>query len=99
MMLFFLCCTYFKSGVLAPLFSNPDLIGVIYSIVACLFQLYIFLYVVHMPFVTHRRLHDLGYSGWWQLVTLIPLGQLLMIGFIFVKGVEGKNKYGDPPEF
>ena len=41
--------------------------------------------VIQIFFVTHRRLHDLNASGWWQLVTLIPSGQLLMIGFIFLK--------------
>ena len=50
-------------------------------------------------FVTHRRLHDLNASGWWQLITFIPFGQLMMIGFIFFKGTDGPNKYGDPPEY
>lgn len=49
--------------------------------------------------VTHRRLHDLNASGWWQLITFIPFGQLLMIAFIFFKGTPGPNKYGDPPEY
>lgn len=49
--------------------------------------------------VTHRRLHDLNASGWWQLITFIPLGQLMMIGFIFFKGSDGPNKYGNPPEY
>ena len=52
-----------------------------------------------MFFVTHRRLHDLNASGWWQLITFIPFGQILMIGFIFFKGTPGPNKYGEPPEY
>ncbi len=55
--------------------------------------------IVQVFFVTHRRLHDLNASGWWQLITFIPLGQLMMIGFIFFKGTEGDNKYGSPPEY
>ena len=55
--------------------------------------------VIQMFFVTHRRLHDLNASGWWQLITLIPFGQLLMIGFIFFKGTDGPNNYGPPPEY
>lgn len=55
--------------------------------------------VVQVFFVTHRRLHDLNASGWWQLITFIPFGQLLMIAFIFFKGTEGPNKYGEPPEY
>ncbi len=53
--------------------------------------------VIQVFFVTHRRLHDLNASGWWQLVTFIPFGQILMIGFIFFKGTDGPNKYGEPP--
>lgn len=54
--------------------------------------------VIQMFFVTHRRLHDLNASGWWQLLTFIPFGQLLMIGFIFFKGTPGRNRFGEPPE-
>lgn len=56
-------------------------------------------YVIQVFFVTHRRLHDLNASGWWQLVTFIPFGQLLMIGFIFFKGTPTTNKYGEPPTY
>lgn len=55
--------------------------------------------IAQMFFVTHRRLHDLNASGWWQLITFIPFGQILMIGFIFFKGTPGPNKYGEPPEY
>ena len=57
------------------------------------------IYVIQVFFVAHRRLHDLNASGWWQLITLIPMGQLLMIGLIFFKGTEGVNKYGEPPTY
>lgn len=55
--------------------------------------------LIQVFFVTHRRLHDLNASGWWQLVTFIPFGQILMIGFIFYKGTPGTNKYGEPPAY
>ena len=55
--------------------------------------------VIQVFFVTHRRLHDLNASGWWQLITLIPMGQLLMIGLIFFKGTPTTNKYGEPPSY
>lgn len=58
-----------------------------------------FLSLAQIFFVTHRRLHDLNASGWWQLITFIPFGQILMIGFIFFKGTPGPNKYGDPPKY
>jgi uncharacterized membrane protein YhaH (DUF805 family) len=55
--------------------------------------------VIQIFFVTHRRLHDLNASGWWQLITFIPFGQILMIGFIFFKGTQGSNKYGEEPKY
>ena len=57
----------------------------------------VILSIIQVFFVTHRRLHDLNTSGWWQLITFVPCGQLLMIGLIFFKGTPTTNKYGDPP--
>jgi uncharacterized membrane protein YhaH (DUF805 family) len=58
----------------------------------------LFLSVIQVFFVTHRRLHDLNASGWWQLITFIPFGKMLMIAFIFFKGTQGANRYGEPPQ-
>ena len=57
----------------------------------------LYLSIIQVFFVTHRRLHDLNTSGWWQLITFVPCGQLLMIGLIFYKGTPTTNKYGEPP--
>lgn len=65
--------------------------------IVCL--LLFFLSLAQVFFVTHRRLHDLNSSGWWQLVTFVPLGQILMIGFIFFKGTPETNQYGAPPTY
>ena len=70
-------------------------IGLFAASVAIIFMIY----VIQVFFVAHRRLHDLNASGWWQLITLIPMGQLLMIGLIFFKGTQGANKYGEPPTY
>ena len=45
-----------------------------------------------------RRLHDLNRSGWWALIMLIPLVNLLFAVYvIFFKGTKGPNKYGPDP--
>lgn len=64
-----------------------------------IYTLILLIYCVQIIPLIHRRLHDLNLSGWWQLMMIIPCGQLMMIGFIFFKGTEGPNKYGDPPEY
>lgn len=53
-----------------------------------------------LPFlaVASRRLHDMGRSGWWQLVGIIPLlGWLVMI-YWTVQPSDGPNAYGSGPE-
>lgn len=43
--------------------------------------------------VTARRLHDIGRSGWWQLVGLIPLVGWLVVLYWCVQPSEGSNAY------
>ena len=54
---------------------------------------------VWMLLASHaKRWHDLGRSGWWQLVALIPFGGfyvVIMCGF--VRGDTGPNRYGPDP--
>ncbi|MBV7377361.1 DUF805 domain-containing protein [Maritimibacter dapengensis] len=48
--------------------------------------------------VTARRLHDIGKSGWWQLLFLIPIiGFLIIIWWAATKGDDGPNEYGPDP--
>ena len=44
--------------------------------------------------VSARRLHDVGRSGWWQLVWYIPLIGLLVMIIWCVQDSEGPNAYG-----
>lgn len=47
--------------------------------------------------ITARRLHDTSRSGWWQLISLIPLlGAIVLIVFL-VQGSHDQNKYGAAP--
>ncbi len=46
-----------------------------------------------------RRLHDIGKSGWWLLIMLIPLiGSLVLLVFMVREGDRGANKYGPDPK-
>jgi uncharacterized membrane protein YhaH (DUF805 family) len=43
-----------------------------------------------------RRLHDMGKSGWFQLVWLIPLvGWAVLIYWLVQPSVAGSNEYGE----
>ncbi|CAH1596769.1 DUF805 domain-containing protein [Vibrio rotiferianus] len=49
--------------------------------------------------VTVRRLHDIGRTGWWVLIGLIPfIGLIVLIIFAATDGNEGSNEYGSNPK-
>ena len=46
-----------------------------------------------------RRLHDVGKSGWFFLISLIPIvGAIWLLVLLFTDSVEGPNKYGLNPK-
>ena len=47
--------------------------------------------------VAVRRLHDTNKSGWWILISLVPLvGVIVLIVFLATDGDQGANQYGNP---
>lgn len=60
----------------------------------------IYTLVVFVPgiAVAVRRLHDIGKSGWWLLIVLIPIiGLIIVIFFMVQNSAPGKNEYGSNP--
>ncbi len=48
--------------------------------------------------LTTRRLHDIGRSGWWQLLGLIPiLGQLALLFMLVRPSEPRRNAFGLGP--
>jgi uncharacterized membrane protein YhaH (DUF805 family) len=56
-----------------------------------------FTVLLAMPFAIPqhtRRLHDINWSGWWQLLLLIPVLNIAFRLFLCIKpGAHGANKY------
>lgn len=46
-----------------------------------------------------RRLHDIGKSGWWLLLGLIPvIGFIVLLVFAVTDSQPGENQYGPNPK-
>ena len=56
-------------------------------------------FLIQIPFLWFfwaqgaKRCHDVGWSGWMQLIPLVPLY------LIFGGGESGSNKYGEDPKY
>ena len=69
-------------------------------------MLYGYIYVLYALFVfipglavLVRRLHDVGKSGWFALILLIPLiGAIWVLVLLCTDSVVGDNKYGPNPK-
>lgn len=47
-----------------------------------------------------RRLHDVGHSGWWILISLIPFfGGIVILIFCIQDSQPGDNEYGPSPKY
>lgn len=47
-----------------------------------------------------RRLHDIGKSGWWLLIALVPvIGGLVLLYFYVQPSEQGENQFGEAQSF
>ncbi len=72
-------------GLVAFGFYGAELVAVLYGLVTLLPALG----------VEIRRLHDTNRSGWWILISLIPvIGGIILIVFFAGAGTQGPNRFG-----
>ena len=45
-----------------------------------------------------RRLHDVGKSGWWYFIGLIPIVNFWLLYILCKDGDNGENSYGNNPK-
>ena len=68
-----------------------------------IFPIIFFLYAVAVFLpglaVNIRRLHDIGKSGWWYLIYLIPLiGAIWLTVLMCLDSEPGENQWGENPK-
>lgn len=73
-------------ALLLPAEQNSD------GVASIIILLYVLLWIWLTFFQGAKRCHDIGDSGWWQLVPFYSLLQLLK------RGNKGPNKHGDDPK-
>jgi uncharacterized membrane protein YhaH (DUF805 family) len=62
---------------------------------------FIFVLACFVPLlaVQVRRLHDVGHSGWWLLIRLVPfVGDIVIFVFSVIDSQPFTNSYGPPPK-
>ena len=73
--------------------SSPDIFTEI------LYILFFIVLIILILSVNTRRWHDLGKSGYFSLLSLIPYLNLFIFAYLtFKKGRPTKNPYGPPPQ-
>jgi uncharacterized membrane protein YhaH (DUF805 family) len=87
-------CVLYIAG-LAMLTRNTSIGGAI--LVACV--VYSLAALIPSLAVGVRRLHDTNRSGWWILISLIPLiGGIWLIVLLATEGTPGDNQFGPNPK-
>lgn len=92
----FALCSSVISGILGMLYNWTN--AGIFQILGSVFSLAI---LVPGLALAWRRLHDIGKSGAWYLIGLIPIvGWIILIVWFCKEGDRGPNMFGsDPKEF
>ena len=45
-----------------------------------------------------RRLHDVGRSGWWYFLSLVPVINLILLSWLLTDSEDGPNAWGPSPK-
>jgi uncharacterized membrane protein YhaH (DUF805 family) len=48
--------------------------------------------------VSVRRFHDAGHSGWWLVISIVPLIGFIVVLVFTLQGSEPPNKWGQGPD-
>jgi uncharacterized membrane protein YhaH (DUF805 family) len=80
-------------------FTIDTINGPINSLYGYFYLAYLLLIFIPGLAVLVRRLHDIGKSGWFILVSLIPIaGAIWLLVLLCTDSTQGINKYGPNPK-
>ena len=70
-------------------YTNVGLLGGIYGLAI----------IIPTIAVSVRRLHDIDRTGWWVLISLVPvIGTIVLLVFAVLEGTPGQNRFGPNPK-
>ncbi len=61
-------------------------------------RFYLILVFIPSLAVEIRRLHDIGRSGYWVLLSLLPFTNIYLLIILTMDSVQGTNQYGPSPK-
>ena len=73
--------------------------GAVYSALTVIFGIFALAILWPSLAVAAKRWHDRDKSGWWTLISIVPIigGLWMLIECGFLKGDDGPNEYGPDP--
>ena len=84
-----------KFGIPIIMLFRSDILEILLKSGVVVFTFYLLLVIVGLH---AKRWHDIGKSGWFAIVSLIPLiGSVITVILFFIPGSSKKNKYGEKP--
>ena len=90
---YFLLCNLLIGMLLGVLVALLGTIGMV------LYVFYALAVLIPSLALISRRLHDVGKSGWFYFIVLIPIiGGIWLLVLFFTEGTKGENQYGNDPK-
>ncbi len=90
---------YIALGIILSLIGSVDPTGMIASLGFILMTIVQIALLIPSLAVTVRRLHDTGRSGWWILISFLPvIGVIILIVFMVLDSQPGDNNWGPNPK-
>ncbi len=82
-------------GLIEGSASQYDRIFSIFFIVVLVYQVAM---LIPSIAVAVRRLHDTDHCGWWIFISMIPIGNIVLLVFMLRDSQPGPNRYGENPK-